>query len=170
MPKEIIFTIIEKLRWRSAKMRKYALLLAIIILFFSNEMSAQTNRAGLGIILVEPTGLSWKYWWGKKEAVHLALGWSSQKDNNLVVHADYLFSQINLFKEEMSTILLSFGSGGRLKFNRDMHFGIRFPLALDFISKKVPLNIFFEIVPIVNLTPDTSIDLKGAIGFRYLYK
>lgn len=151
-------------------MRKFAFFLAILVFFLSSRISAQESHSGLGVIFIEPTGLSWKFWWGKRGALHTAVGWSSQKGNKLVTQADYLFSFVDIFKGEMSKVQLSFGFGGRLKFKKDTHFGIRFPLAVDFISKKVPLNFFLEIVPLLNLTPGAGFDLIGAVGFRYLYK
>jgi len=33
-----------------------------------------------------------------------------------------------------------------------------------------PLDIFVEVVPVLDLVPDTDLDFNGAVGIRYIFK
>ena len=72
------------------------------------------------------------------------------------------------------------GVGGRLKLkeeNRgkgrndsDVLLGVRVPFGISYLFADMPIDLFFEIVPILDLVPDTDLDLNAAIGARfYLY-
>jgi hypothetical protein len=150
-------------------MRKSIMAFVLIAFLFCGNAIAQSNRYGIGVIFIEPTGLSAKFWM-QKTAIHAACGWSSQKGIPFLLQADYLFPQINLFQDELSRIFFSFGLGGRMTLKNDIHFGLRLPFALDFLSRKVSLNLFLELVPILNLESNPNFDLKGALGIRYLFK
>jgi len=150
-------------------MRKSLLALVFIAFFLSGPLIAQSNRYAIGVIFVEPTGLSAKFWL-QKTAIHTACGWSSQRGIPFLLQTDYLFPQINFFQDELSRIFFSFGLGARMTIKHEVHFGIRFPFAIDFISKKAPINLFFEVVPILKLEENAHFDFTGALGIRYLFK
>ena len=40
-------------------------------------------------------------------------------------------------------------------------------LGINYIFKTAPVGMFFEIVPLVDLVPNTEFSLSGAIGLRY---
>jgi hypothetical protein len=66
---------------------------------------------------------------------------------------------------------LFFGIGGRIIMNEDADdtIGIRFPVGLDYIFTNYPFDIFVEIVPILDVAPDTDFDLEGALGARFWF-
>ncbi|MBP2681688.1 MAG: hypothetical protein H6Q78_1551, partial [Candidatus Krumholzibacteriota bacterium] len=45
----------------------------------------------------------------------------------------------------------------------------RVPVGLTYIFDGAPLDIFFEIVPILDLIPDTEFDANAAIGIRFYF-
>ena len=47
--------------------------------------------------------------------------------------------------------------------------GIRFPVGLDYNFDGAPLDIFVQIVPILELAPKTDFELEGAIGARFFF-
>jgi hypothetical protein len=66
---------------------------------------------------------------------------------------------------------LFFGVGLRAVFREDAKdvVGIRFPVGLDYIWANYPFDVFLELVPILDVAPDTDFDLEGAIGARFWF-
>jgi len=56
-----------------------------------------------------------------------------------------------------------------LKDNADDVLGVRIPVGLAYEFANHPFDIFVEIVPILDITPDTDFDFEGAIGARYYF-
>jgi hypothetical protein len=129
----------------------------------------QNRKLGLGFILGEPTGLSLKKWIGDTTAIDGSASWSFGRGSALQLHADYLLHLFNLFKVGRGKLPLYYGLGGRVKFDDDSKAGIRFPLGISYILENEPLDIFFEVAPILNLAPRTEFDLNGAVGVRYYF-
>jgi hypothetical protein len=40
---------------------------------------------------------------------------------------------------------------------------------LTYIFQSAPVDIFFEVVPILDLVPDTEFDLNAALGARFFF-
>jgi len=134
-------------------------------------MAAEKNF-GLGVILGEPTGIDAKFWLANQHALEFGTAWSLSGDNKFHIQGDYLFHNFDVLKLNTGDRLpLFFGVGGRMIFrdNRDDIFGVRFPVGLSYIFTKFPFDIFAEIVPILNVSPDTDFDLEGAIGARFWF-
>ena len=130
---------------------------------------AQESGFGLGVILGEPTGISGKLWIEDSKAIDGAVAWSFEKESAMHLHADLLFHSSNISKVEMSKLLLYYGIGGRIKFEDDSKAGVRVPLGINYLSSGAPLDIFLEIVPLLDLAPSTEFDLNTAIGIRYFF-
>ena len=47
---------------------------------------------------------------------------------------------------------------------------MRVPFGIAYLAATVPLEFFLEIVPVLDLVPDTDVDIEGAIGFRYYFR
>lgn len=148
--------------------RSIVLLVMILVMFYSSVL-AQESGFGLGVILGEPTGLSLKQWVGSNAAVDGAVAWSFGHKDALHLHADYLVHNFWLLETEEDTSPLYYGIGGRIKFEEDSKIGVRFPLGMNYLFTDAPLDIFLEIVPLLNLAPSTDFDLNGAIGVRYFF-
>jgi len=119
----------------------------------------------------EPTGLSLKLWTSGDKAVDAGIAWSFEGNNNLNIHADYLIHRFSLIKVNKGSLPLYFGIGGRVRFNenRDDDLGIRIPVGLDYLFENSPFDVFFEIVPILDLYPSTDLELSAAIGARFFF-
>ncbi len=126
------------------------------------------KKFGVGIILGEPTGISLKYWVNRDVGVAGELAWSL--GGYLHVHGDFLLHERRLLKDlniKEGSFVLHYGIGARLKAEKRAVFGIRIPLGINFIFRRLPLDIFLEIVPVMNLIPSTTLDLNGGIGLRF---
>lgn len=141
-------------------------LLGVMIL--AGSAAAQGNF-GLGIILGEPTGVSAKLWLTDRTAIDAAAAWSFSNDAAFHLHADYLFHNFDLISVEKGKLPVYFGIGGRVKFEDDSKVGVRIPVGLAYIFDGAPMDIFFEVVPILDLAPDTDFTANGAIGIRYFF-
>lgn len=137
----------------------------------SSGSSAQPSKhIGIGIIVGEPTGVDLKWFLSEDNAVEFAAAWSLSGNNNLHLQGEYLFHNYGLITVEKGKLPLFFGVGGRLIFreNQDNILGIRIPVGLAY-EFDAPFDVFVELVPILDLTPDTDFDLEAAIGGRFWF-
>ena len=142
------------------------------ILISAIASAAGNGDFGLGIILGEPTGISGKLWTGDNSAVDGAVAWSMDNNASLHLHADYLVHSFTSGRVEKGRLPIYYGIGGRIKFsenNNDDFIGVRVPVGIEYLFENAPVDIFFEIVPILDLAPDTDFDLNAAVGARYFF-
>jgi hypothetical protein len=157
-------------------MIKRILLAAIIVGTLATSVAAQGNGFGLGLMIGEPTGIAFKQWLGQNTALDAGLAWSLDDDAKMHIHADYLIHRPGAIKGEGFSIAAYYGIGGRIKLrndnnknNHDDWIGVRIPFGLNYQMKSAPIDFFFEIVPIMDLAPDTDFDLNAALGVRYFF-
>jgi hypothetical protein len=145
---------------------KVQILVIVIILSFGSTY-AQSNF-GLGVILGEPTGLSAKLWTGGNNALDFAAAWSFRGDGNLLLQADYVWHS-NLDQTSSGKFAWYYGIGGRVIFSNDPDIGARIPIGLDYKFNTAPIDIFGEIVPVLDFVPSTHFRLNGGIGVRFWF-
>lgn len=167
-------------------MRKVVLSLVLLLVFSSLAIAQRRPAAqkrqpysgpqmshptGLGIIIGEPTGVSFKHWFSTKNAIDAGLAWSfAGRGEELHIHADYLW-HIPLRSSDPVIRRTNFyiGIGGRVRFENDSRFGARVPLGLVHFIKDTPLDVFIEVAPIMDLAPETEVSANGGIGLRYFF-
>lgn len=150
-------------------MKKGWFFLFLSLLAFSISSPLGAQQYGIGFIFVEPTGLTGKIWTTNRHSLAGAVGWAGEKNNPLLIQVDYLLPAVILLDADNLRIAFYYGLGGRLLLEGEAEGGFRFPLGLDFLARRAPLNFFFEVVPVFNLSPKARIALKGALGGRYLF-
>lgn len=150
-------------------MAKSIFIIITIIVIFSSIDYPQNERIGAGIIVGEPTGLSFKYWLTEKTALDAGFAWSFVDENAFQIQADYLIHNFSLIKVSEGKLPFYFGIGGRLKLSHDVILSVRVPLGLAYIFRDEPIDIFLEIVPILDLLPKTDFTISAAIGGRYFF-
>ncbi len=152
-------------------LRLHTTMFILFLLILSTGITAQkkTNLMGVGIIAGEPTGFSLKYWTNKGTAFDAGLGWSFGNQRRLHIHGDWLANKPG---GALKNGILSFyyGIGARIKVREESKIGIRIPTGIDFILKKSPLDIFAEVVPILDVVPETKISFNLGIGIRYYFR
>jgi hypothetical protein len=146
---------------------------------------ARAANFGLGVIAGEPTGVSLKVWLDGNHAVDAAVGWSFSENDSLALHADYLWHNFELLRsgDVPGRLPVYFGVGARFKMrddddgmmrrrrNRDDDLlGVRFPLGIAWIAPSAPVDVFVEIVPVLDLVPDSDLSLGAAIGARFWFR
>ena len=133
--------------------------------------SFKHGNVGIGVILGEPTGLSAKLWTSANTAFDLGLAWSFSGNGNFHIHGDYLFHRFGVFNVSKGALPLYFGVGVRMLFRDDAddNIGIRFPIGIEYFFDDLPLAVFVEIVPILDLTPSSDFDINGGLGGRFYF-
>ncbi|SMO49692.1 hypothetical protein [Gracilimonas mengyeensis] len=158
-------------------MKKYKLIpllfiMAGIIAVSSPDAKAQTQEGGdlgIGVMLGEPTGLSFKLWNNDRSALAFGAAWSFGAYDALHLHGDYLLH--SWFNEvDQGELAFYYGIGARFLFaDPDSKVGVRVPFGLNYHIQDAPVDVFIEAVPILNLTPATEFDGNGALGIRYYF-
>ena len=150
-------------------MKKNLSYLIFIVIVSASFIQAQNKGFGLGIIVGEPTGVSLKYWTSSSTAFDGAVAWSFIDGGALDIHADYILHSFHLIPVASGSLPFYYGIGARIKFLDDPGFGVRVPVGLAYLFSDAPIDIFFEIVPILDLTPKTDFKINAAIGGRYFF-
>ena len=135
-----------------------------------SSATAQSGNGnfGIGLMIGEPTGISFKYWNSDKKALGGGAAWSLGQYDAVHLHADYLWHSYSVFEDvEKGELPLYYGVGGRVVLaENDAVLGIRVPVGLNYRFEDNPLDLFLELAPTVNLLPDTDFDINGALGIR----
>ena len=150
-------------------------------LFAVLPFSALANDEGLGIGLIAgtPTGLSMKYWTGKNAAIDAAAEWSTSGNDKFYIHADYLLHDYGLIQqtELKARLPVYYGIGIHVEFKEDVPgkgndddiLAIRVPVGVSCLFTNSRFEVFAEIVPALELSPDTDLDINAAVGGRFYF-
>lgn len=151
-------------------MGRITVVLVFAAVVCSAVSSACAGSFGLGIILGEPTGVSFKQWITRANAVDAAAAWSFDSPGAFHVHMDYLYHRGVDVESDAGGFMFYFGIGGRFKAEEnETRLGVRVPLGLDYVFDDAPLDLFFEVAPIMDLAPETEFRVNGGFGIRYFF-
>jgi hypothetical protein len=133
-----------------------------------NDLS---GRFGVGLIVGEPTGASLKYFMNDTLAVDGAVGWSFRDETDFYLHSDFLWHKFDLISVPRGQLPFYLGVGGWAKFRdpEDNQAGLRFPIGVSYIFDNLPLDIFAEIAPTLELTPSTRGGITAGVGVRWWF-
>lgn len=142
-------------------------MLALLVL--PAPAAGQDRGTGLGVIIGEPTGISAKFWTTSRNAVDAAMAYSFRRRGYFHIHADYLWHFPDVIRST-ERFPLYVGIGGRLAVGRDRGiFGVRIPGGIAYWVRSAPVEIFFEVAPIVDLAPETDVSGNIGIGARFFF-
>jgi len=138
----------------------------MIVLLAFVAAAAGFAQTSIGIILGEPTGLSGKQWIGEGASLDLAVAWSFVPEGAFYLHVDYQqhFDDLDL---DVGSLLWFAGIGPRIYIGNEIGLGLRIPVGLVYDIDGVPLEVFLELAPGLNLFPGTVFNFGGGIGVRY---
>jgi hypothetical protein len=149
----------------------------VFFLSFGMEALAQEQGFGVGLVVGEPTGLTGKMWLSREDALVGATAWSydtpydKSYNKNAVhyLHVDYIRHLRGKLKVQSGKMPLYFGAGVRMVSinNNDTILGVRVPLGIVYIPESLPIDFFLEVVPIMNLVPETRLESDIAVGVRF---
>ena len=157
------------------------LLFLLLLIIAAKPIAAQDHGFGLGLILGEPTGISAKYWTSNDNAFDFGLGFGVGGDrikyhgyyygsSRVHFHVDYLWHSFNAIRSS-ERFPLYYGIGAR--FNNgggyDGSFGIRGVFGIAWFPHSTPIDIFIELVPVFQVTPDAGLGFDAGMGIRYFF-
>jgi hypothetical protein len=128
--------------------------------------AAHGRKAGAGIIIGSPTGVSFKYWMGNRNAIDAAFSIISK--NDLYLHADYLWHDYAaLPRPEEGRLPLYYGIGAAVASSDKV--GIRGVIGIEYLFADYPFDIFLELAPVLLIAPDVDLTFTGGLGARYFW-
>ena len=145
-------------------------ILFLCAVYLSINVFSQKDDFGMGVILGNPTSLSLKYWTGNANAIDASIGYRYGSTNDLYLNADFLFHLWAIHKDE-GLIRFYFGAGAGLGFISDLSFSVRIPVGAALFLSKIPLELFAEIVPTLQIigVGNTRFRMEGYIGARWYF-
>lgn len=159
-----------------------ALLVVVGIAAAAVPAAYAEDRLAVGIVVGEPTGVTVKKWLNSRVAINTAAAWSFSDNDSFQFHADYLIHDYTITRHPRlgGKMPVYYGVGARVKLeeednnnigrnNDDTLIGVRIPVGVTYLLPDRPLDIFAEFVPILDIAPDTELDLNAAIGVRYYF-
>jgi hypothetical protein len=150
-------------------MKRIVLIISLSLVLISLSYS-QNERLGLGIVLGEPVGISAKLKTGFNNAYDFAAAWSARENRTMLLQADYVWNNFDHTNVESGSIPLYYGLGVRLIFTGVPKFGVRFPIGLNNQFTTAPVDIFAELVPILDLIPSARFNFGAGLGARFWIK
>jgi hypothetical protein len=163
-------------------MKKFIISAVVSLLPCAAFPAGVVHGVGVGAIVGEPTGISAKKWISGTRAVDMAAAWSFSGTDSFQFHGDYLFHDFSLIRPEgmKGRLPVYTGIGMRLKLKdsngdsngRNAHdnvVGVRVPLGVTYLFENAPVDLFTEIVPIMEVAPDTDFDISAAFGARFYF-
>ncbi|MBW6515911.1 MAG: hypothetical protein K0B81_04745 [Candidatus Cloacimonetes bacterium] len=145
-------------------MKRSMILLVILIL-----PVLLLSKSGIGIILGEPTGISFKMWTSETTAFDAALAYSFADKEHFYVHVNHLWhSTIDLGETKLPWF---WGIGGNIRYREaakdKVRVAGRIPLGIYHMFETFPADIFLEVAPGLDVIPEISFSFGAAIGIRF---
>lgn len=153
-----------------------------LMIILTKPVEAQDHGFGLGIVLGEPTGLSAKLWTSKINAFDFGLGLglggdrikykgNYNEEGRVHFHMDYLWHSFNAINSS-ERFPLYYGIGGRFNSGGgyDDSFGIRGVFGIAWFPHNTPIDVFLELVPVFQVTPETGFGIDAGLGIRYFFQ
>jgi hypothetical protein len=154
-------------------MCKKVLLVFLVISFMINVDGRTGGNFGLGLVIGDPTGLSFKNWLSSNTAISgaaaIGFGWG-RGDVGLHLHLSHLWHNFSLIPVKQGALPLYLGVGGRITIN-GFALGVRGCGGMAYHVQGVPLDIFLELGIVVDVIreggPGPDADL--GLGLRYYF-
>lgn len=164
-------------------MKKYILIGMVLglLMILAKPITAQDHGFGMGLILGEPTGLSAKLWTSRDNALDFGLGLglggdrikyqgNYDRSGRIHFHMDYLWHAFNVISST-ERFPLYYGIGGRFNSGGgyDGSLGVRGVFGIAWFPHSTPIDVFFELVPVFQVTPLTGLGFDAGLGIRYFF-
>lgn len=160
-------------------MKKIIIVISFIFLFIYQYkicFALEEQDIGIGFILGNPFGFTGKWFLHSQDgqdAIDGGIG--DPPGEGFYIYGDYLkhFSDIFTVKELLPYLGIGVGFHHYEKeYNtkddeKENRLEARMPLGLEYLTPKVPLGIFFELVPALRFVPDIDFSIKGGLGARF---
>ncbi len=144
--------------------------LLFLMLMALTSSAFAAGELGVGFMVGQPVGVTAKKYVNSTQAIDAGAGWSIGRNPHFILHSDYLWHNENaLYFQDDTPLDLYFGVGGRLSFDDEIELGVRLPIGLAYFFSDRGAEAFFEMAPIMNVVPDTSLELNALVGLRIYF-
>ncbi|HTR81113.1 MAG TPA: hypothetical protein VMM58_05725 [Bacteroidota bacterium] len=141
---------------------------ALFLLSISSAYAAGQERAGLGIAIGEPTGITFQELYTNSHSLDFLLAWRAWDGFFIQGNYDYKIKTIQQTND--GAVWLYAGPGGFLRsraYSRSI-FGFSGNIGVGW-SIQEHFAVVFEVSPKVDFYPATNLEATGGIGVRYLF-
>ena len=156
--------------------------LTLCLILALHVSKAQERKFGLGLIVGEPTGISAKLWTSHTTAFDFGLGWSVGGDrigkydgyynggSRVHFHMDYLWHAFEAIHSN-ERFPIYYGIGGRINTGAGYNssIAVRGVIGIAWMPRETPIDIFFELVPSLQLTSSAGLAIDAGLGARYFF-
>lgn len=142
------------------------LLTCLLLLTCTNALAS--GDFGLGFVIGSPTGITGLGKLSDTNAVDGTLGWALS-EQYFQINLNYLWIKSNIFKNPKAPFDLHYGIGGRLRGSKETRLGPRFPVGLSHFFRDPPIEVYFEVAPVINLITRTDLDIDVGLGGRFYF-
>lgn len=127
---------------------------------------------GLGVMVGEPTGITGETWLSERTAFDFGAAWSVAGEDRFDLTADHLWYDFDALDTDDAPIAVHYGLGGRVGIEDDDEdrFGVRVPVGLTYFVNDARIGLFAQVAPIVDVAPDTNLEVQGGVGARYFLR
>tara|TARA_Y100000768_G_scaffold388163_1_gene382552 strand:+ start:29662 stop:30117 length:456 start_codon:yes stop_codon:yes gene_type:complete len=142
------------------------------LLSFSLSSLAGSKLHGVGAMLGEPTGITYRYQF--KDNVFLDGGLDYRLGDRAHIYGSYLMiaPQSLLIFGQVTKWFYGGGFRSKTKEHDDKDktfFGARGATGLLYTPKSEPFELFIQLAPTLNIIPETSVDFDFNIGARFVF-
>ena len=155
-------------------MKKIFFVTFTMLMCFSTQTFASSNSFGIGFILGDPSGFTAKFFISGNDAIDAGIGPSGR--DGFYLYADYLRHFRNLFPVPELAVYVGAGAGLHEHDEESKHheedelsLEARPPLGIAYVFRQVPIEVFLELAPALELIPDIDFHLRGGLGARYYF-
>ncbi len=151
-----------------------SLICFIFCVFLEPSFAKSNDDFGVGVILGAPTGISVDKKLSRSHSVDGALSYGSY----FYVHGTYLNHFLRSIRVEDYSFGWFYGIGARLfvleknkreEEKKELYLGPRGSIGLNFPIKQNPFEFFIEGSCVLNVIPETGVDLGIAVGGRFYF-
>ncbi len=147
--------------------------------------SARSEQFGLGFLLGEPTGISFRWFFYETQGIDALAAWAWGWDHHqkVIFHVDYLFRFYDLIPIPKGDTALYVGGGLQVGMfdhasydnyyhnDQDWMFllALRLPGGILYQVRSFPIEVLFELAFLLNILPDLAPDFNVGIGLRFCF-
>ncbi len=151
---------------------RWVVLIAGIALSIGTTRS-QDRGVGIGVIVGDPTGISAKIWTAQSTALQFAVAWRTRDPflgTRVGFSGDYVWHSFDAIRSN-ERFPVFYGVGGAIASGGafESALGVRGVVGIDWISRRAPIDVFFQVTPVLVLSPSTDMEIGAGVGMRYFF-
>ncbi|TBR22104.1 hypothetical protein EPO15_08745 [bacterium] len=138
----------------------------VAVLLAAGWAAAEPSGPGVGVVLGDPTGGTFRYFLSRTRSFDLGVGFSG----DAALWADHSWHSWDMMPKPQSGEFDLWASAGlRLETAPDPEFGVRTLLGLSYWLPANPIELFATAGPAFQLTPDGDVGVDGGVGVRFYF-